>query len=300
MAISSVRGATACGLLALLVWSCAPGLMRSVAQAFGTIGGAALSYSLGAVLLLALFGRPRLRRSSPMYLVVGSALFVIYEVCLALALGYANTSEQSIQVGVVNSLWPCLTVLLAIVMNGQSARWIIVPGMALALVGMTSVVSAQGLSLESFARNIQSNPLSYSLALICSISFALYCNVTRRYAQGENHVALFFVLTAIALWVKYAFSSEVLPAFAWRPSLELIALAISLGGGYALWNIGILRGNLTLLATLSYFSPVMTSGFATLWLGASLPLPFWNGVVLVCVGSLLCWYATRARTASAS
>ncbi|MCY1512674.1 Aromatic amino acid exporter YddG [compost metagenome] len=262
---------------------------------FGPIGGAALIYTLGAILLVALLGRPRLRHTSRGYLVVGSALFVAYEICLSLALGFAVSSNQAIQLGVVNYLWPSLTVLLAIVMNSQPARWFIVPGTALALSGIFWVVSTDGLSLQSIVVNVHSNPLSYSLAAACAITFALYCNVTRRYAGGANHVALFFILTAGVLWVKYAFSSESIPAFNVRGSLELLATGIAMAGGYALWNIGILRGNLTLLATVSYFSPVLSSAFAAAWLGAHLTMQFWQGAVLVTVGSLICWQATRER-----
>ncbi|MNT52549.1 Aromatic amino acid exporter YddG [compost metagenome] len=71
-----------------------------------------------------------------------------------------------------------------------------------------------------------------------------------------------------------------------------------MAGGYALWNVGILRGNLTLLATASYFSPVLSSAFAATWLEAQLTTQFWQGAVMVTVGSLICWQATRQRTAS--
>jgi drug/metabolite transporter (DMT)-like permease len=71
-----------------------------------------------------------------------------------------------------------------------------------------------------------------------------------------------------------------------------------MAGGYALWNIGILRGNLTLLATASYSAPVLSSAFAALWLGVSLQMQFWQGAVLVTVGSLLCWQATRQHKVS--
>jgi len=50
-----------------------------------------------------------------------------------------------------------------------------------------------------------------------------------------------------------------------------------MAGGYALWNIGILRGNLTLLATASYVAPVLSSAFASVWLGAVLNKQFWQG-----------------------
>lgn len=297
MAKITGRNATFCGLAAILLWSTASGMIRSVSQHFGAIGGAALIYTLGALLLVALLGKPRLRKATPFYLVSGSILFVTYEICLSLALGYALDSTQAIQLMVVNYLWPSLTVVLAIVMNRQPARWYIVPGTALALLGILWVVSTDGLSLQSLASNLASNPLGYGLAAACAVTFALYCNVTRRYANGQNHVVLFFLLTAAVLWVKYAFSDELLPAAHTAASLELLGAGLAIAGGYALWNIGILRGNLTLLATASYFAPVLSAGFAALWLGATLALQFWQGALLVTLGSLLCWHATRQRAA---
>jgi drug/metabolite transporter (DMT)-like permease len=134
--------------------------------------------------------------------------------------------------------------------------------------------------------------------LTCAITFALYCNVTRRYAGGQNLVVLFFVLTSVVLWGKWYVSQEQIPPFTWENSLELLAAGIAMAGGYALWNIGILRGNLTLLATASYSAPVLSSAFAALWLGVSLQMQFWQGAVLVTVGSLLCWQATRQHKVS--
>ncbi|WP_226456335.1 aromatic amino acid DMT transporter YddG [Pseudomonas sp. AF03-9] len=296
MQINSERAATACGLVAILLWSTAAGLIRSVSELFGPLGGAALIYTLGAVLLVMFLGRPRVRSTSWFYLIVGSALFVAYELCLSLALGYASNHNQAIELGVVNYLWPCLTVLLAIVMNGQKARWLILPGTVLALFGIVWVVSGDGLALATLVANVNSNPLSYSLALGCAVTFALYCNVTRRYAGGQNLVMLFFILAASVLWLKYALSSEVLPAFTFNGSLQLGAAGVAMAGGYALWNVGILRGNLTLLATASYSAPVLSSAFAAVWLGAHLTAQFWQGAVLVTLGSLMCWQATRVRS----
>ncbi|CAI8974366.1 amino acid exporter YddG [Pseudomonas sp. IT-347P] len=295
MQIRSERAATACGLVAIVLWSTAAGLIRGVSEHFGPLGGAALIYSLGAVLLLVFLGRPRIRSTSKLYLLLGSALFVAYEVCLSLALGFASDRQQAIELGVVNYLWPCLTVVLAIVMNGQKTRWLIIPGSALAIFGILWVVSGEGLSLPEIVRNVQSNPLSYSLALTCAVTFALYCNVTRRYAGGQNLVVLFFALASAVLWLKWYVSNEQIPVFTWVNSLELLAAGIAMAGGYALWNIGILRGNLTLLATASYSAPVLSSAFAAVWLGVSLQMQFWQGAVLVTAGSLLCWHATRQR-----
>ena len=71
----------------------------------------------------------------------------------------------------------------------------------------------------------------------------------------------------------------------------------AMAAGYALWNLGILKGNLTLLATASYFTPVLSTFFAAVWLSTALTAAFWQGVAMVTAGSLICWAATRGRPA---
>lgn len=96
MRIRGERPATAYGLVAIVLWSTAAGLIRSISEIFGPLGGAAMIYSLGALMLVGSLGRPRLRATSKFYLVVGIALFVAYEVCLSLAPGFASNRTQAI------------------------------------------------------------------------------------------------------------------------------------------------------------------------------------------------------------
>ena len=84
------------------------GLIRSVSEGLGPVGGAAMIYTVSGLLCLVTVGFPDLRRFSTRYLIAGSILFVSYEMCLALSLGYAATRSQAIEVGMVNYLWPSL------------------------------------------------------------------------------------------------------------------------------------------------------------------------------------------------
>ena len=70
------------------------------------------------------------------------------------------------------------------------------------------------------------------------------------------------------------------------------AEGIAVGMAYVVWTLGMSKGNITVLAAASYFTPVLSCVFATFWIGAELNSSFWMGVVLVVVGSLLCWDAT--------
>jgi drug/metabolite transporter (DMT)-like permease len=58
--------------------------------------------------------------------------------------------------------------------------------------------------------------------------------------------------------------------------------------------VGILHGNVTILAGASYFIPVFSAALAMLLLRTPLSPAFWQGAAMVCGGAILCWLATRA------
>ncbi|HGE6738772.1 TPA: aromatic amino acid DMT transporter YddG [Serratia marcescens] len=295
-ALPSRTRATLFGLLAIMLWSSVVGLIRSVSEGLGPIGGAAMIYSVSAVFLLVALGVPKWRRFPRPYLIVGSLLFVSYEICLSLSLGYANTRLQAIEVGMINYLWPCFTVLMALAINGQKAKWWLLPGLLLSLFGIGWIMSGEGgWSPAQMLANVRSNPLSYALAFSGAVIWALYCNLTKKIARGSNGVVLFIALTALALWLKYAFSAESGMQFSAGVTVTLLCAGVAMGAGYAAWNVGILHGNMTLLATVSYFTPVLSAVFAALVLHTSLTASFWQGVAMVTLGSLICWRATRGN-----
>ncbi|QHI77917.1 aromatic amino acid DMT transporter YddG [Serratia sp. NGAS9] len=295
-ALPSRTRATLFGLLAIVLWSSVVGLIRSVSEGLGPIGGAAMIYSVSAVFLLVALGVPKWRSFPRPYLIVGSLLFVSYEICLSLSLGYANTRLQAIEVGMINYLWPCFTVLMALALNGQKAKWWLLPGLLLSLFGIGWIMSGEGgWSPAQMLANVRSNPLSYTLAFSGAVIWALYCNLTKKIAQGSNGMVLFIVLTALALWLKYAFSAESGMQFSAGVTVTLLCAGVAMGAGYAAWNVGILHGNMTLLATVSYFTPVLSAVFAALVLHTSLTANFWQGVAMVTLGSLICWRATRGN-----
>ena len=290
------KRATLIGLAAIVLWSTMVGLIRGVSEGLGPVGGAAMIYTLSGLLCLLTVGFPNLKRFPPRYLIAGSVLFVSYEICLALSLGYASNRHQAIDVGMVNYLWPSLTIVFAIVFNGQKTNLWVIPGLLISLLGVAWVLGGeQGLHLDEIVSNIVSNPLSYGLAFAGAFIWAAYCTVTSKYANGHNGITLFVLLTALALWLKYLFSDQPEMVFSVPVVIKLLMCGVALGFGYASWNIGILHGNVSVLATVSYFTPVLSAALAAVLLNAPLSFSFWQGALMVCAGSLLCWYATRNK-----
>lgn len=290
------RRATGLGLLAILLWGMVVGLIRGVSEGFGPVGGAALIYSLASVLLVATVGIPRLSRFPRAYLIWGSVLFVAYELCFSLSIGFAHSGRQAIEVAMVNYLWPSLTIVLAVLVNGQRATWLIVPGFLLSTLGIGWVLGgAQGLDPAGMMHNIRGNPLAYGLALAGALIWAGYCTLTARIAQGANGITLFFILVAVTLWAQYPFAREAAMQVDARALGFLLLAAVSMGFGYAAWNVGILHGHVAVLAAASYFVPLLSAGLAALLLRTPLAWPFWQGAAMICLGSALCWQATRTR-----
>ena len=288
------KKATLIGLIAILLWSAIVGLIKSVSEGFGPVGGAALIYTCSAVLLLFTIGFPKIQKFPVSYLIIGSVLFVCYELCLSLSLGFTHSGRQAIEVGMVNYLWPSMTILLAVIVNRQKTSPLIIPGVVLAIIGIGRVLGGNGgFSLTEMMNNVMDNPLSYGLAFGGAVIWAIYCVVTQRIARGNNGITLFFILTALTLWVKYFTSPQPEFVLSWHAWISLLLAAMAMGFGYAAWNVGILHGNVTVLAAASYFIPIISAVLAAFMLDSHLTLAFWQGTAMVSLGSLICWWSTR-------
>lgn len=288
------KKATLIGLVAVLLWSSIVGLLRGVSEGLGATAGAAMMYTLASVMLFFTVGIPDLRKFPRRYLIWGSLLFVTYELCLSLSIGNASSGRQAVEVGMVNYLWPTFTLIAAILFNNQRSNALIFPGFVLAVAGIGCVLGGdRGFDVAEMLLNVEANPLSFGLAFAGALIWAGYCTVTARHAKGSNGVTLFFILTAVTLWIKYAVNGGGAMHFNPRTVIDLFLAASAIGFGYAAWNVGILRGNVTVLAGASYLIPVMSSMLAAKLLNSPLPFTFWKGAIMVCCGSILCWIATR-------
>jgi drug/metabolite transporter (DMT)-like permease len=282
------------GLVAVVCWSATIGLVRSIAEALGPAGGGAMIFTASAVLVTLFRGLPRLGAFHPVYLLAGGLLFVSYEVCLALALGYAHSRAQSLELGMINYLWPSLTMLLAVLAGQARARAWLWPGTALSFLGIAWVLTGEtGLSPRLFWLNLQGNPTAYGLAFLAAFLWAAYSVLTRRHGRGQNGVAWFLWGAAATLWIKYAHSDEPPLSFTYSSVLQVLLLGTLTSIGYSCWTHGVQKGNMALLAVASYFTPVLSMLLACAWLGAVPGAAFWQGVAMVTAGSLVAWHATR-------
>lgn len=290
--------ATLIGLSAILQWSSIVGLLKKISFSLGAELAVLLMYTLSTCILLIFFKIPNLKLISKKYLIFSTLLFVIYELCFSYAIALAQTAQQAIEVSLVNYLWPGLTVAMLILFKEIKFNVFVIVGLAISLSGIILIQTGQGaLTWSNILSNILENPISYILAFVGATLWSLYCVITKKYSDGHNPISFFFVAISIVLWSKYLWSNGLsLNAI---PEVELTTIgllcivSVVMALGYAAWNIGIIKGNITILVTLSYFSPVISTLISMFILQTNLPTEFWYGVILVTSGSLVCWISTN-------
>lgn len=290
--------ATLIGLSAILQWSSIVGLLKKISANIGADLAVLMMYSLSTLLLLAVFGLPKLKHIPKFYLYSGTVLFVIYEICFSYAIALAQSAQQAIEISLVNYLWPSMTIAMLIVFRELKFHGLVIVGLCISLAGVFYIQTGNGdIQLSAVIDNIQANPTSYLLAFIGASLWSLYCVFTKKYSQGHNPIVFFFLVVSVVLWAKAMFlHSDQLPqlfAIELNTLLYMLMVSVVTGLGYAAWNIGINKGNIAMLVALSYFSPIFSSVISMWILGTSLSSTFWTGAIMVTAGSFICWLSTN-------
>ncbi|BCP53220.1 DMT transporter permease [Kaistia sp. 32K] len=285
---------TLIGVSAVLMWSATVGLYRNISETFGAVGGSALIFTFSGIVATLYGGRAAFRGHSPRYLLLGGAMFVTYEIALALAIGFAQDRTQTIEVGMVNYLWPCFTIAFAVWVGEARGDFRIVPGVILCLAGVVLASSGGGaVSLHAMIGNVSGNPAPYLMAFAAAVTWPLYTIFTRRMSGGRSAVPPLLLLTAALLWIYYFASDQPPLHFDLRGLSMALLFGVLTTLAYSAWTYGVTHGNLTLLATASYFTPLLSVMLSSFLLNMLPGLNFWGGAVLVTGGSLVCWRASR-------
>jgi len=288
--------ATTMGILAIVLWSTTIALSRSLAEEVGALRSGACIYLLGGTLgcfYEAVLRRRagRLFRLPRAYLVGCGLLFVTYTACLYLAIGLSASRQQAIEVGIINYLWPGLTLLLAVPILRTKVRAAFPLGVALALAGAALASLRWGeYSWAALSENLRTNPWPYGLALVAAAAWALYSTLSRRWggeAEG-GAVPLFVLATGVVLAaVHYALPEPVVwSARAVGEILYMAALPTLLA--YAFWDAAMRRGSVMLVAALSYLTPLLSTLISSAYLHVAIGWNVWAACALVVAGAFVC------------
>ena len=295
---------TIAGIAAVVLWSATVALARSTAEQLGTLTAGLSVYLFAGVFLTACrFAKERSSRPrqslSRKYVLGCGGLFVVYTIAFFLALGFAKDRNQTVEIGLLNYLWPALTILFSLAILGNKGGRGLIPGTVLALSGVFLVVT-QGseVSWSAFRENLLSNPAAYGLALVAAVTWGLYSNLARRWgaAQGAGAVHWFVLASGLAFVIVRLFIPE---AAAWsgRTAAEVGVLGLATALGYLFWDLAMRAGNMVLVAAFSYLTPFLSTVVICVYLGVRPDPKLWAGCGLIVAGSYTSWRSIRSPDA---
>jgi drug/metabolite transporter (DMT)-like permease len=289
----SATHATLLGVIACVVWSSAVLIMSVLANRFGMLRAAGLELLLGGlILLITAFVRGDissiLRHSTRCYFVCGS-MWIANLTLAWTAFATAKTSGQLLVTGLINYLWPSLTLLLAIPILGKKSTWWLAPGLLAVTVGIAfgKIATTPDVTLSALLTDF--NALSYLCAALDALAWAFYSNFSRKLSNpdGSSPIALYMTTAGVLiLGASFIAGPDLNPS---RGSwLLLFSWSAVAALSYLFWDIGMRRGNVVTISTTSMLIPLLSTIITAIFSGHGISLSIVISGALVVLGSWIC------------
>jgi drug/metabolite transporter (DMT)-like permease len=308
--------ATTLGFLSILLWGTSIAVGRLAIGQVGFLRGPLLmslaSGVIGSAFILSRKRERALLGTLPLkYWTVCGGLFVLYAVAYNLGIGLARDGRQILVFGMLNYLWPVLTVVFSTLIFRRRATLWLGPGILAALAGIVlAFLSRQSnqpvFSVRAVLGDIAGDPLVYILGLACGVVWGLYSNLGKKMVGDHeaNPVPVLFLATGAVFFVLLL-SGAFPGAGAGRTgSMSLSGLATMAYRAvfvdllaYALWDAAMRRGDQILVAVASFLTPLLSTACIALVLGVRPGALFWTACVLLTAGAGISRVSVKERNA---
>ncbi|MFH1845818.1 MAG: aromatic amino acid DMT transporter YddG [bacterium] len=300
LGVPKLDRATRAGFLAILAWSTTVALARSLSEQVGPLTTLAVVFLTGGGLASVWQRGTRFRPHGlsalpAKYLYGCGVLFVFYMGALFLAIARAGDRQQVLEIGLVNYLWPALTILLSVPLLHKRARPTLLPATLMAVFGVGLVLTQGSASswsglLDHLFAHLVVHPVAYLLALFAALVWALYSNLVRRWAgeASSGGVPLFMLATGLLFLSARLVVPEV-SVWTLRSVVELVGFSVLTTTGYFCWDLAMRQGNMVLVAAGSYFTPLLSTVVSCVYLGVSAGTGLWIGCLFIVLGALWSW-----------
>jgi len=295
--MSNRNRATLIGLSAILMWSLL-GVFTGGSGAVPPFLLNALCFGLsGSVATAWLIARRRtgvLRQPAKVWAVGTLGLFGYHALYFT-----ALRNAPLVEAGLLNYLWPLLIVLLSGLLPGERLGVHHIAGVLIGFAGAALLVTAgRSLSLDG------GYAFGYLAAFLAAVVWAGYSVISRRFAGVPSEAVAGFCLAtaALSLICHLAFEETVLPANALQWSMVLLLGALPVGLAFFVWDHGVKHGDIQLIGTAAYATPVLSTLLLTLTGYGSLTWTAAAACALVTLGAVVAaWdalpFRRRARRA---
>ena len=285
------------GVLAILCWSSTFAFSRPLAEKLGIVRMVAYIFTIGGLfgvfsVLVQPAKRSGLVHLNKRYLIVCGLIFFVHISCMYTAIGLAQTRQQIIAVGLINYLWPGLTILFSIPILKQRAKPVLVIGLLTATIGvfLSGIQGDTETWRQLFLTGWQQNWPAFSFSFAGAVLWALFTNFSRKLggASGSEAMAFFILIVGLVFLIISLFISDV-PDLNGRTIFELLYMAVvATFLGYLFWDIAVKKGDVVFVASISYITPLLATLWSCLYLEITCGWVLWLAAFLVIIGSVIC------------
>lgn len=209
-------------------------------------------------------------------LIIGVTGLFGFHFCYFMALKYGPLIEVSLIV----YLWP---LLLGVFVATPGSKFKAILGGLLGFLGTLSLITdGSGLSINS------EYYLGYFFAGCCAVLWSSYSYLMSQFDSHVDDIGwLSLIVAVLALFAHFYFETTVisLPVSQW---LGAILLGLGpVGGAFYLWDHGLKFGNRSLLASLSFLTPVLSTFILILASQAPFSWSVFIALVLILLGATI-------------
>ncbi len=195
----------------------------------------------------------------------------------------AIQNAPAIEASLINYLWPLFLVLFSAFLPNEKLKWFHIVGISFGLLGVVFLVSKGG------SIDFQSQHTSgYLYAFLCAIIWSSYSVITRIFSEiPTSSVGGFCAATAIlALICHLTFENTISPNI--TEIFIIIAIGLGpIGGAFFVWDYGVKNGDIQLLGSFSYMTPLLST-VLLVFLGLAQPSStIWIACTLIILGSII-------------
>lgn len=294
------------GVMAVLLWSMSICVSRSLAENIGIFTSTTLIFLLGGAISLAIYldwtNISKQRNGlSAKYLIYCGIPFVLYIVFLYLAIGLAKDNRQLIEVGLLNYLWPSLTIVLSIPILKNKASALLPLGIAVSTAGIavgSGVIGGSSFDIAHLLSGGIKGFCPYVLAFGAATMWALYSNMACRMNAISSRlgVPLFLLASGLLMLPAIPFFPE---THKWdAKTITELAFMVFLPtiASYVMWDISIRKGSLVLVASFAYFLPLLSTIATIIYFGEAFAPNLWIACGLVVIGAGVCKFSVKNRS----
>jgi len=188
-----------------------------------------------------------------------------------------------VEANLINYLWPLLIVLFSAFLPNEKLKWFHILGSLFGLFGAFLLVSKNG-SFEFKSEYIA----GYMYAVIAALIWSSYSVISRKLSHIPTYsVTGFCIATTILAFICHLlFETTVIPDFTQIISIIVLGLG-PVGGAFYVWDYGMKNGDIKVLGSLAYFTPLLSTFILIIFSLAVMNQTIAMACFLIILGSLI-------------